>query len=279
MRAEPGLYCADRAAVAQLARASACHAEGRGFESLQPLAEKALVIRGFFFGRRARTVVTRLALPLGATRVPSAPEDPGRVVVDLVEENAHVGGRGRLGVAMPSAVAVAPVQGPALISPDIAQPGDRTARPVRAEIGSPWRPAPDDRHCVAVNLGLDANVLARVRRDSLLAVGTIAATSSSGGPAIARGNQIGCRLGWSARDVACSTNPFWRPDPPLLGGSRQLSAAGQAGPPGRTTDRRRRAPKRGSAGTPWGLGAKETASLPRMILLTLDEVDAAEVCA
>ena len=28
------------AAVAQLARASACHAEGRGFESLQPLLEK-----------------------------------------------------------------------------------------------------------------------------------------------------------------------------------------------------------------------------------------------
>ena len=34
----PGvLYCRDRAAVAQLARASACHAEGRGFESHQPL--------------------------------------------------------------------------------------------------------------------------------------------------------------------------------------------------------------------------------------------------
>jgi hypothetical protein len=32
-----GLYSAVRAAVAQLARASACHAEGRGFESLQPL--------------------------------------------------------------------------------------------------------------------------------------------------------------------------------------------------------------------------------------------------
>src|SRR4051812_32636951 len=30
-------FCA-RAAVAQLARASACHAEGRGFESHQPLA-------------------------------------------------------------------------------------------------------------------------------------------------------------------------------------------------------------------------------------------------
>jgi hypothetical protein len=34
------LSCAQRAAVAQLARASACHAEGRGFESHQPLSEK-----------------------------------------------------------------------------------------------------------------------------------------------------------------------------------------------------------------------------------------------
>ena len=32
--------CRASAAVAQLARASACHAEGRGFESLQPLSEK-----------------------------------------------------------------------------------------------------------------------------------------------------------------------------------------------------------------------------------------------
>src|SRR4051794_13720077 len=35
------------AAVAQLARASACHAEGRGFESLQPLHTKAPLRRGF----------------------------------------------------------------------------------------------------------------------------------------------------------------------------------------------------------------------------------------
>ena len=35
------------AAVAQLARASACHAEGRGFESLQPLVTKAPLRRGF----------------------------------------------------------------------------------------------------------------------------------------------------------------------------------------------------------------------------------------
>jgi hypothetical protein len=34
------LYSATSAAVAQLARASACHAEGRGFESLQPLHKR-----------------------------------------------------------------------------------------------------------------------------------------------------------------------------------------------------------------------------------------------
>jgi hypothetical protein len=39
--ADPGLYCAAPADVAQLARASAYHAEGRGFESLQPLVRKA----------------------------------------------------------------------------------------------------------------------------------------------------------------------------------------------------------------------------------------------
>jgi hypothetical protein len=44
---EPGLYCAARADVAQLARASACHAEGRGFESLHPLLAKAPLPAGF----------------------------------------------------------------------------------------------------------------------------------------------------------------------------------------------------------------------------------------
>src|SRR3954451_8037676 len=43
----PRLYSTPRAAVAQLARASACHAEGRGFESLQPLLVEALHSAGF----------------------------------------------------------------------------------------------------------------------------------------------------------------------------------------------------------------------------------------
>ena len=42
-----------RAAVAQLARASACHAEGRGFESHQPL-RKGLHLQAFFVHRIVR---------------------------------------------------------------------------------------------------------------------------------------------------------------------------------------------------------------------------------
>src|SRR4051794_24498196 len=37
----PRLYSSPRADVAQLARASACHAEGRGFESHHPLSQGA----------------------------------------------------------------------------------------------------------------------------------------------------------------------------------------------------------------------------------------------
>src|SRR5687768_4198131 len=40
------------AAVAQLARASACHAEGRGFESHQPLFRGTPLRRGFVSGPR-----------------------------------------------------------------------------------------------------------------------------------------------------------------------------------------------------------------------------------
>ena len=52
--------CAD---VAQLARASACHAEGRGFESLHPLSRKPRK-RGFFHAReRARRPAAQTELP------------------------------------------------------------------------------------------------------------------------------------------------------------------------------------------------------------------------
>src|SRR3954463_6031611 len=51
----PRAILAPRAAVAQLARASACHAEGRGFESHQPL-RKALQLAGFSFWRGFRRI-------------------------------------------------------------------------------------------------------------------------------------------------------------------------------------------------------------------------------
>jgi hypothetical protein len=55
-----------RAAVAQLARASACHAEGREFESLQPLTRKPCKSRGF---RRCGGRVGGVCLPgLSPTR-------------------------------------------------------------------------------------------------------------------------------------------------------------------------------------------------------------------
>src|SRR6476620_4253106 len=44
-----GLYSRSYADVAQLARASACHAEGRGFESHHPLRVEAPLMRGFLF--------------------------------------------------------------------------------------------------------------------------------------------------------------------------------------------------------------------------------------
>src|SRR6187399_3471034 len=43
----PQLYSPPDAAVAQLARASACHAEGRGFESHQPLRTRSRSRAGF----------------------------------------------------------------------------------------------------------------------------------------------------------------------------------------------------------------------------------------
>ena len=47
----------------------ACHPEGRGFESLQPLVTKALQIGGFFFGSTARTRAECIgAPPVGATK-------------------------------------------------------------------------------------------------------------------------------------------------------------------------------------------------------------------
>ncbi len=58
------LECAHLADVAQLARASPCHGEGRGFESLHPLLEKAPQMRGFL---RSGGGTIGVSLPLGNT--------------------------------------------------------------------------------------------------------------------------------------------------------------------------------------------------------------------
>jgi hypothetical protein len=50
------------------ASSAACHAEGRGFESLQPLVVKALQSEGFSLLQRRGQVVIRAALPRGATK-------------------------------------------------------------------------------------------------------------------------------------------------------------------------------------------------------------------
>ncbi len=69
---------ADHADVAQLARASACHAEGRGFESHHPLVKgpgnRAFLSQGTGCGRVCeRTLIPTLAAPLGR----SAPTTAG----------------------------------------------------------------------------------------------------------------------------------------------------------------------------------------------------------
>src|SRR4051812_31035204 len=61
--------------VAQLARASACHAEGRGFESLHPLLAKAPHLRGLRHFLRRQGPPLTLSLPSGHSgmRFPVAP--------------------------------------------------------------------------------------------------------------------------------------------------------------------------------------------------------------
>jgi hypothetical protein len=110
--APAGAILPSLAAVAQLARASACHAEGRGFESLQPLSrkscksgtfwplsgpsnghrERGFVVRGSWSKRalrrdaeqlvRARPVLLR-ALALHHLRVDAHADDAPRLVLKL----------------------------------------------------------------------------------------------------------------------------------------------------------------------------------------------------
>src|SRR4051794_28037726 len=86
------------AAVAQLARASACHAEGRGFESLQPLAPKKPRLGGAFslrpasdFGRRRGYGPHRVQKLYGCTFSRSPPQLAAKHLVaafELVEGGA-----------------------------------------------------------------------------------------------------------------------------------------------------------------------------------------------
>src|SRR5688500_6409665 len=90
----PRLYTALRADVAQLARASACHAEGRGFESHHPLLE-APPRRGFLL---LAALVERLVHELvgaGVLRVRDAldapPVEAPQAVHRLLEERLEAG--------------------------------------------------------------------------------------------------------------------------------------------------------------------------------------------
>jgi hypothetical protein len=142
------------AAVAQLARASACHAEGRGFESLQPLLKEAPQIAGFFccpivsIGRCAslyNNSVQQMAL-LRARR-------PGREVpVGAGVEKAGAGdrNRGERAVSSPMRAAARRLSG-ASCGPACASSG-RCSRPAgRREtpeaVAKEWRPARNAGDC------------------------------------------------------------------------------------------------------------------------------------
>ena len=104
-----GAILAVRAAVAQLARASACHAEGRGFESHQPLRVKAPLRRGFLLGWAHLTdrspARAHLALPKPHTRVCTAISQPPRGGKALPNETAlrvqGFGDHGQTGLGEP----------------------------------------------------------------------------------------------------------------------------------------------------------------------------------
>src|SRR3954447_11341670 len=70
-----------RAAVAQLARASACHAEGRGFESLQPLRQKPRTCGAF-----ARSVAVGLGSRIRRVAVGGVRSDLDRQFDELDDE-------------------------------------------------------------------------------------------------------------------------------------------------------------------------------------------------
>src|SRR5881227_1157136 len=79
----PGLYSATAADVAQLARASACHAEGRGFESHHPLLRKPRT-GAFLLPETAKARASGPSPRRGAVFGSAEVGDPGETVVRAV---------------------------------------------------------------------------------------------------------------------------------------------------------------------------------------------------
>jgi hypothetical protein len=67
--------------------------------------------------------------------------------------------RGHAVVGVEAEIAVTPVQRPRLRGLGVAQPSDRDARPLWAEVGAPRRAALDDRQVAFRDLTLDADLM------------------------------------------------------------------------------------------------------------------------
>jgi hypothetical protein len=99
-----------------------------------------------------------------------APEDGGRISLDLGEERLDVRGWTDAVVAVPVQVAVAPVELPDAARANVAEPGDREPGPVRADLGCPGRSALDDRDRPTRHLELDPDLVAQASWDAAVAV-------------------------------------------------------------------------------------------------------------
>jgi len=66
-------------------------------------------------------------------------------------------------------VAVTPVQRPLPGRPGVVQPGDREARPLRAHVSTPGRPALYDRQVPGRDVAFHLDLVADMLRDALLA--------------------------------------------------------------------------------------------------------------
>ena len=109
-------------------------------------------------GRQLDTwVVVRSRRALGLS-----PEDAGGVAVDLGEEVFDLVRGTQWLVEVEAKIAVAPVQGPRLVGGDVAQTGDRKARPFRPEVLAPGGAPLDDGEVSRGHLAFDAHLVAGV---------------------------------------------------------------------------------------------------------------------